>query len=387
MALVCPIKRMPPWSVLPHDLIASIAKRLFAFEDFIAFGAVCTSWKSAATKENFTTRRQIPLLMLPEKEKEKESTTTTTTATSTVREFYNLKNGKVFQLNMPDLVRGKLCYSSLGWLMTQSDKDSKLDLLHPLNHSRIELPDAETFKKHHSDLDLSNLKTLFGDFLVRKFVLSSSPSCSSDYTVMIHSWERLAFCRPGIGDQQWNVLMKSEKEDHLYFDITYYKGKFYAVDAYGTILVCEIEDPMQARTRVIVPKLPEELGFPFLCEKEYLVESAGALLLVTRSFIPTFEFRVFEVPLSNGDWSDDARVKSLGNRTLFLGYNSSFSVESSNYGCKANCIYYTNHPPALVRQEEEIDMGIFYMEDGKAEADLREPINSLTPHLWVEPSF
>ncbi|KAB2637585.1 F-box protein [Pyrus ussuriensis x Pyrus communis] len=194
---------MPLWSTLPHDLIASVAKRLFTFEDFIAFGAVCKSWKSAATKENFTTRHQIPLLMLPEK-KEKESTTTT--ATSTVREFYNLKN-------------------------------------------------------------------------------------------------------------------------------------FYAVDPYGTILVCEIEDPMQARTRVIVPKLPTELGFPFLCEKEYLVESPGALLLVTRSFVPTVEFRVFEVPLSNGDWSDGAEVKSLGTRTLFLGYNSSFSVESSNYGCKANCIY------------------------------------------------
>lgn len=159
------------------------------------------------------------------------------------------------------------------------------------------------------------------------------------------------------------------------------------MDPYGTILVCEIEDPMQARTRVIVPKLPTELGFPFLCEKEYLVESPGALLLVTRSFVPTVEFRVFEVPLSNGDWSDGAEVKSLGTRTLFLGYNSSFSVESSNSGCKANCIYYTNHPPALFRKEEEIDMGIFYMEDGRAEADLREPINSLTPHLWVEPSF
>ncbi|KAM3321533.1 hypothetical protein P3S67_002684 [Capsicum chacoense] len=41
---------MANWAELPNDLIAQIANRV---EDFIALRAVCTSWRSAATKENF----------------------------------------------------------------------------------------------------------------------------------------------------------------------------------------------------------------------------------------------------------------------------------------------------------------------------------------------
>lgn len=360
---------MAQWSDLPHDLVVSIAKRVLLLEDFIVFGAVCRSWKSAATKENFTRTHQVPLLMLPEKKG------------TTLREFYSLKHGKVFKQNMPELVTGKLLYSSLGWLMTQSDKDSEVNLLHPLNHMCIELPDVETFKNLHSK---EEHRKLFGDFIVGKFVLSSSPSWTSDYTVMIHSCKRLAFCRRGLGDQQWNIIDSSKTSDRLYFDITYYEGKFYAVDYFGEIYVCEIEDPKApAKTRVIVPRLPYELKRPYIIEKLYLVESAGALLLV-KCPVETIEyFRVFEVPMSDGNWSN-SDVKNLGNRSLFLGCNSSFSVEASNYGCKANCIYYTNRP--LQRQQGE-DMGIFNMEDGKVESYIKESLNFPTPHLWAEPSL
>ncbi|KAM3321566.1 hypothetical protein P3S67_002717 [Capsicum chacoense] len=43
---------MVNWAEFPFDLIAQIAKRVKVIEHFIAFGAVCTSWKIAATKEN-----------------------------------------------------------------------------------------------------------------------------------------------------------------------------------------------------------------------------------------------------------------------------------------------------------------------------------------------
>ncbi|KAB2637588.1 F-box protein SKIP23-like [Pyrus ussuriensis x Pyrus communis] len=308
---------MAQWSDLPLDLVVSIAKRVLLLEHFIVFGAVCRSWKSAATKENFTRTHQVPLLMLPEKKG------------TTLREFCSLKHGKVFKQNMPELVTGKLFYSSLGWLMTH-------------------------------------------------------PSWTSDYTVMIHSCKRLAFCRPGLGDQQWNVIDSSKTNDRLYFDVTYYEGNFYAVDYFGEIYVCEIEDPKApAKTRVIVPRLPYEFKSPYIIEKLYLVESAGALLLV-KCPIETIEyFKVFKVPTSDGNWSN-SELKNLGNRSLFLGCNSSFSVEASNYGCKANCIYYTNRP--LQRQQGE-DMGIFNMEDGKVESYVKESLNFLTPHLWVEPSL
>lgn len=50
------------WAELPRDLIV---KRVKAIEDFVAFGAVCTSWRESAIKSDFDSLSpQLPLLML-----------------------------------------------------------------------------------------------------------------------------------------------------------------------------------------------------------------------------------------------------------------------------------------------------------------------------------
>ncbi|KAL6219181.1 hypothetical protein ACLB2K_012387 [Fragaria x ananassa] len=113
---------------LPQDLLVSIAQRVVSFEDFIHFGAVCKSWSSAATKDNFSRTQQVPWLMIPDNED------------TTIREFYDLKKDKIYKLDFPE-IRGSMCYSSLGWLMTQSFGNLKVSLRHPLKHQRtIQLP-------------------------------------------------------------------------------------------------------------------------------------------------------------------------------------------------------------------------------------------------------
>ncbi|XP_070677956.1 F-box protein At2g26160-like [Malus domestica] len=395
---------MVDWSSLPQELVIFIASRIALMEDFVVFGAVCKSWRWAATKENFTSRltHQVPFLMLPNPK-----------ADDAFREFYSLTKDKIHKLNLPE-AKGKVCCSSLGWLITSRDLEFRL--LHPLDHAHIKLP-----KLNFSPPTMSYFHW------VKKFVLSSSPSWTSDYTIMVlYDGNSLTFCKPG-QDKCWTRIVL---EVHP-VDITYYKGRFYAVTYGGMVLVCDTEDPKQPKTRVVVPEIPIVVKHHSPDKKIYVVESAGDLLVVfsvqemdnfpiQRPYHTTIrewlrssqkeyrtthrQFKVFKVPLSGGSWRLDSEVKKLGNRSLFVGdNNSSFSVEASTYlGCKANCIYYYSYTfrevdrAGLSPLNGNIEMGVFNMEDGSTEQHFGSPNFALektnfpsagTPCAWIQPSF
>lgn len=80
------------WSDLPQELVISIANRIVLMEDFTAFGAVCKSWRSAATKEIFTSRltHHVPFLMFRKKD-----------AVGMV-EFYSLTRDKILKFKLPE---------------------------------------------------------------------------------------------------------------------------------------------------------------------------------------------------------------------------------------------------------------------------------------------
>ena len=97
----------------------------------------------------------------------------------------------------------------------------------------------------------------------------------------------------------------------------------------------------------------------------------------------TMGFKVFEVDLGGGKWKE---LKSLGNRALFLGNNSSISVEASDFsGCRANCIYFIGSYPDTywsIPGGGGRDMGIYNKLDGSIEPHYyRESLSRITPPM------
>lgn len=204
------------------------------------------------------------------------------------RGFFSFSKRNYLELPLPE-ASGKGCFSSEGWLITLVE-DKTMNLLHPLNRNRIMLPYLGQNYHQHSLVNL-----------IKKAVLSSSPSWNSNYIIMIivgfanRRMKHLAFTRAG--DNTWTMI--AEKQP--YIDVTYYQGRFYAITSSGVLVVCDVEGPNPTKT---------ELATSFVYQMNdrfyIVVGSSGQLLVVKRN---SQVFEVFKVNVSS---TEAVKVRSLG---------------------------------------------------------------------------
>ncbi|XP_019244551.1 PREDICTED: uncharacterized protein LOC109224427 [Nicotiana attenuata] len=251
---------------LPLDLLTQITKRVKVIEDFIAFGVVCTSWRTAARKKFFDVLSpQVPLLMLADKD-------------DYYREFYSLSKKKVSRIFLPE-TRGRECFPSKGWLFTMSYTRG-MNLLHPFSHINIQLPPRKDLLLASEGL----VEAPEEDICIDKAILSASPSLTSDYVLVInYNYGRvnsLAFWRHG--DLNWTHI-----DINTHGGVTsmnYYKGQFYCVTWSGQVWVFDVARPRITKS-IVKPRLLiwlKDKIFGQCSFKFYLVELSGTLLLVTR---------------------------------------------------------------------------------------------------------
>ncbi|KAK6158247.1 hypothetical protein DH2020_005561 [Rehmannia glutinosa] len=273
------------WRDLPLGLLADIAKRVSSIHDYLSFRGVCTSWRSAATFDNFDKALpRVPWLMYAEEKNVKR-----------VANFFDLTNNKTYNIttNFPPPHDKKLLI--VVWRM-----------------------DPLCFGGHRT------------------------PTMKGDLVVMV-IWgknNQLGFSRPG--DSSWSVM---DTWDGSFSDIIYRNGRLYAVDFSRKVVECDIHGPNPSQI-VQVFSFPN-LDYLYSSASStvfYLVESSsGELLIVHRQIFnsKTIWFEVFEIDLKNGSHK---RSHGLPNKAVFVGCNSSLCVEVCDWDrnvVKPNCIYFT----------------------------------------------
>lgn len=381
---------MSNWAELLPDLLIRIAERFEFLEDFTSFRRVCKLWCSVAVKKHFKGSQLFPWLMLAEDD-------------SDYRCFVSALDGNLIgKLLLPE-AKGKRCFETLGWLVTLSEAGD-MNLLHPLSRFQIPLPHISSFINYEDGGMRNNF------IFIQKAVLSSQPCVSSkenNFVLMVISaCGYLGFWK--FGDKDWTVIVTFKGS---FYDVTYYKGQFYAVNTQGNIYVCDVggRDPTVAHA---VGGIPCEI---LEYKRAYIVESKGELLVVVRDgydsiFLGdygdedytdpndldesridygTLEFRVFKVDLSNREWVE---LQSLGDNALFVGDNASICVQATKFpSIRPNFIYFTDDCwPSYVsfNRGGGKDMGIYNMED-RSVAPCYEggSFSRFCPPLWVRPYF
>ncbi|PSS01043.1 F-box protein [Actinidia chinensis var. chinensis] len=364
---------MADWSKLPNELLRLIVGRLHLIEDYMRFGGVCRSWHLITLEKDSYSCSKLPWVMFTEKE------------TTDIREFHSIFSNKIYKLYLPEIF-GRRCWgSSHGWLVTIGT-DLEMHILNPLSRVQISLPPLHK---------CSNLKKLictpkeFRDYFVYKAVISSSPADPNCIVMAIYSDHgKIAFTRPS--DKAWTPLECS----HVWLeDIIYLNGNVYAVECSRDVLMFDFTGS-HLKTIAFAPA-QEEGGSDY--EAKYLVELGGEIYMVIRClydtriidtpYLRTWVFVVYKLDTCREKWE---KVDGLGNWSIFVGSNYSFSVSASDDSeCRKNCIYFMDDYCGMYNMPGSYDTGIYDLDSCKVEPYLTDKVSryAYSVPLWIRPSL
>ncbi|KAM0909915.1 hypothetical protein ACQ4PT_014508 [Festuca glaucescens] len=327
----------PSWSAIPLDLAVLVLRLLPAYVDRARFAAVCPQWRA-------DTRLPLPpphpLLALPN------------------GTFYSLPYTKPFRF--PGC--GFAGYQSAcgNWLVFP--RDDGCFLVDPFSRAtvtlpalsciRLQLPNAVTGR---IDLD----KLVYATWMhmresnklhIRKIIMCSPNLVAA--LVGVGPVSQILMFQPGA--LSWSV--RAYDRCKWFEDMAFYQGKLYAIADDENLLLVNISedhntgDPQVSKTGQVIKGDPRPWIYSavfvdntMLCKKIYLVESRGALLMVSRTIrcqVPEpgadgevvagqNEFEVFKADFEHSCWD---KVTTVGDdQLLFLGRRCSRAVSVSQY--------------------------------------------------------
>ncbi|KAF3615725.1 putative B3 domain-containing protein REM14-like [Capsicum annuum] len=230
----------------------------------------------------------------------------------------------------------------------------------------------------------------FRDSFVCKVILSASP-CSSDcviFAIYADNW-KMAFVKPG--DVSWTPLscIHGHVDDAMCHD-----GKFYAIDTFGEILIWDLAGSFLKRIAFTPSRGMDNLVYvtTYLVELEGQIYAIMRLLFDTRitdtPCLTTWCFEIYKLDICNEKWEE---VKSLGDWSIFVGSNHSFSISCSTYPeCESNCIYFTDDFSGVYYKAVfSYDIGVYNVQNDRVQSLPQEDISdfAFSLPLWIIPSL
>ncbi|KAF3457612.1 hypothetical protein FNV43_RR02270 [Rhamnella rubrinervis] len=325
------------WSELPPEIMELILEKLGCV-DIMRFKAVTKSWCLVANSYVssplysqipkspwliYPTIRKHPLFY-PSPQSPEDHNDHSGLFNFAEKKAYKIKN--VFEECKP--LGGYVLGSSHGWLVIRDRTSGDLFLLNPFTSAKIQLPSAG----NHNDV------------VVRKAFLSSDPSLSESFSVVIwHGWSndrcrRLSYHMHGQEHNTWTLFGSEDR----YWDIIYYNDQLYVLRLNGLLEVWE------SRNRLIPTKIAavrDETTWQWL---EYsitnlnLVESLGEILcVVCIQGAARYKYNVYKLDFGGGKlWK---KVKTLKDQAVFVGRNQSVSLSAREFPeLERNSVYYSS---------------------------------------------
>nr|GMD40229.1 F-box protein At2g26160-like [Ipomoea batatas] len=373
-------KILADWSNLPVELLGLIADRLHFALDYVRFGMVCRPWRRVVVEKGYSSPSFLPWLMLSQK------------INSELRGVCYPYKHRSFYLYLPEL-NNKRCWGSpFGWVVTL-DSDFQLGLLNPLSRAQLMLPPLRK---------CPNLKNMdcgakrFRNSFVYKAALSSSPLCLDFVVLAIYSDnEKMAILKGG--SHTWTPL---ECCPGYVDDAICFRGIVYIVSSLGEIVICDCQGSV-LQNIILTPLVDEVAKTNFI--SAYLVELDGQIYVLCRfmsdtrntagtpfrPYMRTRRFDVYKLDLGNGKWYEV--VESLGNWSIFVGTNYSFSICTNEHPeCESNCIYFTDDYSGVSHNTPTgYDMGVYNLETQKIQWLAQDDLSvfSFSVPVWFKPSL
>ncbi|KAJ8629507.1 hypothetical protein MRB53_022830 [Persea americana] len=312
--------------------------------DCIRMQFVCKSWQSIL-KNSSSRLRELPWLMMLPRDKDKEE------EYPDARDFFSLSRQKIFTVGLPE-TRGKRCCGSFqnGWLMTVD-----IDLNSTFEH--------QNYVAEEGAYTIEEIRDLH--------ICKAALSDDANMVVAIYGLGHSAFCR--IGDKVWTEI----DEAPYTVDVVHHNGQFYALSPAAGIHLFRCEDnaprfekltqgldPHGPGPSYLVPDIVSDSKFVIIRDEGYIDDTRPRM---------SRNFDIYKAPAPLGKGAPDkelTKVESLGDRIVFLGYNSSIIVMAGAFpGFKGNRIYFGDNCPELYFRSPRgcCDSGVFNVGDRKVQ--------------------